>query len=184
MLPKKWCAFRPQYIYGPWTNKRDYIDWFLNRINHGLPLCIPGNGEQPVSLTHVSDIADLVSRVVGKEDVAANNYFNAGAGVCPSYNDVAKACGKALGKPVDIRQIPADSKTSFPFRPNAEGFANRVSKAAFALDWKGGNRTVLRDIPGFYVNNWAAENLHNAPPPDTSNDGLELENEESSKMAI
>jgi hypothetical protein len=21
VLPKKWCAFRPQYIYGPWTNK-------------------------------------------------------------------------------------------------------------------------------------------------------------------
>ena len=23
----KWCSFRPQYIYGPHTNKRDYLDW-------------------------------------------------------------------------------------------------------------------------------------------------------------
>merc|ERR1719161_2269881 len=30
-LPGKWASFRPQYIYGPYTNKRDYLDWFLKR---------------------------------------------------------------------------------------------------------------------------------------------------------
>ena len=23
-----WTSFRPQYIYGPKTNKRDYVDWY------------------------------------------------------------------------------------------------------------------------------------------------------------
>merc|ERR1740129_1132060 len=27
-LGLNWSAWRPQYIYGPKTNKRDYIDWF------------------------------------------------------------------------------------------------------------------------------------------------------------
>jgi nucleoside-diphosphate-sugar epimerase len=28
-----WTSFRPQYIYGPKTNKRDYLDWFFDRVS-------------------------------------------------------------------------------------------------------------------------------------------------------
>jgi len=55
-LPGKWCAFRPQYIYGPYTNKREYLDWFLQRASRGLPMPLPGDGTQPASLTHCEDV--------------------------------------------------------------------------------------------------------------------------------
>ena len=38
-------AFRPQYIYGPNANKFSYIDYFLDRIEAGKPVPIPGEGE-------------------------------------------------------------------------------------------------------------------------------------------
>ena len=47
-LPGRWTAFRPQYIYGPYTNKRDYLDWFLNRAARDLPMPVPADAQQPV----------------------------------------------------------------------------------------------------------------------------------------
>jgi nucleoside-diphosphate-sugar epimerase len=54
-------SFRPQYIYGPKANKHDYIDWYFDRLVRELPLPIPGDGHQKVSLTHSEDVASLVS---------------------------------------------------------------------------------------------------------------------------
>lgn len=31
-------SFRPQYIYGPKSNKNDYIDWFFDRLVRELPI--------------------------------------------------------------------------------------------------------------------------------------------------
>ena len=69
-LPGRWTAFRPQYIYGPYTNKRDYLDWFLNRAARDLPMPVPADAQQPVSVTHCEDVASLIGSVVGKEKEA------------------------------------------------------------------------------------------------------------------
>jgi nucleoside-diphosphate-sugar epimerase len=53
-------SFRPQYIYGPKANKHDYIDWYFDRLVRELPLPIPADGKQKVSLTHSEDVASLV----------------------------------------------------------------------------------------------------------------------------
>merc|ERR1711924_304427 len=66
-LPGRWTAFRPQYIYGPYTNKRDYLDWFLNRAARDLPMPVPADAQQPVSVTHCEDVASLIGSVIGKE---------------------------------------------------------------------------------------------------------------------
>ena len=56
-----WTSFRPQYIYGPKTNKRDYIDWFFDRVvREALP--IPNGGDQLVSLTNSVDVANSSPR--------------------------------------------------------------------------------------------------------------------------
>jgi nucleoside-diphosphate-sugar epimerase len=65
-----WTAFRPQYIYGPKTNKRDYIDWFIDRVVRDRVLPLPGDGNQRASLTNCEDVAAMLASVVGKEDVA------------------------------------------------------------------------------------------------------------------
>merc|ERR1711990_918204 len=61
-----YTAFRPQYIYGPKTNKRDYVDWFFHRVTRGRPCPLPGDGSQLASVSHVEDVAGMISAVVGK----------------------------------------------------------------------------------------------------------------------
>lgn len=59
---------RPQYIYGPLTNKRDYLDWFFDRVVHGLEFIpLPLHGDQLVALTHAEDVASMLASVVGNE---------------------------------------------------------------------------------------------------------------------
>lgn len=60
---------RPQYIYGPLTNKRDYLDWFFDRVVHGLEFVpLPLHGDQLVALTHAEDVASMLASVVGNEN--------------------------------------------------------------------------------------------------------------------
>lgn len=60
---------RPQYIYGPLTNKRDYLDWFFDRVVHGLEyIPLPLHGDQLVALTHAEDVAAMLASVVGNEN--------------------------------------------------------------------------------------------------------------------
>lgn len=173
-LKGKWCAFRPQYIYGPYTNKREYLDWFLARAARGLPMAVPGDAQQPVSLTHCADVADLLSSVVGNEQKAAGEVFNCGTSTMCSYDDVCLAAAAALGKPAPtVAALPVGTKSSFPFRPNAEGFAVRVRKAKDVLGWAGAQRDVLADLRGFYKDDFLALGL-DAGDLDTSNDQLDL----------
>lgn len=59
----------PQYIYGPLTNKRDYLDWFFDRAVHDLEMIpIPLHGDQLVAITHAEDVASMLVSVVGNEE--------------------------------------------------------------------------------------------------------------------
>jgi len=72
-LPYTWHL---QYIYGPLTNKRDYLDWFFDRVTRDRTVLLPKHGEQFTTLTHVEDIASLLASVVGNPK-AVNQVFNA-----------------------------------------------------------------------------------------------------------
>jgi len=172
-LPKKWSSFRPQYIYGPHTNKRSYLDWFLERAVRGLPLPVPGDASQPVNVAHCEDVASLLSSVVGKEDAAGGEVFNCGTSGNVSYKELCDAAGKAVGKDVEVVAIPAGTKTSFPFRPNQEGFYVSVNKAKEKLGWEGAKYNVLDDISaeGFYTKDFMSLGLDKGDI-DTSKDGI------------
>ena len=86
---------------------------------------------------------------------------------CPAQ---AKALGKSEALVV---ALPPDTKSSFPFRPNAEGFAVRVRKAMDVLEWPGATHDVLADLAGFYTEEFLALGLDKGDL-DTSKDGLEL----------
>lgn len=238
-LPGKWCAFRPQYIYGtcsrgmasahadvsfclsplwvrsvqssldrwgvqaeqsecakcpppphppgspnagpsppaaapagPLTNKRDYLDWFLARASRGLPQPIPGDGSQLASLTHCEDVAALLASVAGQEAKAAGQVFNCAAPATLTYSQVAELAAAASGKPANIQHLPAGTKTSFPFRPNQEGFYVNVKKAQSALGWQP-KHDVAKDLAkdGFYAKSFFELGLDKGEL-DTSKDGL------------
>jgi len=172
-LPNKWCAFRPQYIYGPATNKRDYLDWFLNRAARDIPMGVPGDAQQPVSITHVDDVAGMLACVVGNEAKAGGEIFNCGTSTMCAYDDVCIAAAEAFGKskPV-IASLKPDTKSSFPFRPNAEGFAVRTRKAKQVLGWGGAKNDVLADLKSWYKDDFLALGLEKGEL-DTSKDKLE-----------
>jgi len=172
-LPGKWCAFRPQYIYGPYTNKRDYLDWFLNRAARDLPMAVPADAQQPASVTHAEDVAALIASCVGKEADAGGEIFNCGTDKMCSYDDLCLAAAKALGKPEAlVVALPPDTKSSFPLRPNAEGFAVRTRKAKDVLGWGGAKHNVLDDLAGFYTQDFLALGLDKGDL-DTSKDELD-----------
>ena len=135
---------------------------------------VPADAQQPVSVTHCEDVASLIGSVVGKESEAGGEIFNCGTNKMCSYDDVCIAAAKALGKPEAlVVALPPDTKSSFPFRPNAEGFAVRVRKAMDVLDWPGAKHNVLDDLSGFYTEDFLALGLDKGDL-DTSNDKLEL----------
>ena len=133
---------------------------------------VPADAQQPVSVTHCEDVASLIGSVVGKESEAGGEIFNCGTNKMCSYDDVCIAAAQALGKEALVTALPPDTKSSFPFRPNAEGFAVRVRKVMSTLGWEGAKHNVLEDISkdGFYTKDPRAR----AGPGgfDTSKDGL------------
>ena len=147
-------SFRPQYIYGPKSNKNDYIDWYFDRLCRDLPLPIPGDGSQKVSLTNSEDVASLLSSVLDDEGAAVEQrFFNCGTDKLISYDDVAYMCAEAAGIPKDKVMIEHyDSelfgKAKFPFR--LTDFYVSPDTAKEKLGWAGPSHTLEDDLKWYY----------------------------------
>jgi nucleoside-diphosphate-sugar epimerase len=153
-------SFRPQYIYGPKANKYDYIDWYFDRLVRHLPLPIPGDGSQLVSLSHSEDVATLLSSPLSNQPAAINQrFFNCGTDQLISYNELAYQCAQVAG--IDRSQVMIENydakllgKGTFPFRPT--NFYVLPDKAKQLLGWKGASHTLLDDLKSFYYTNYIA----------------------------
>jgi nucleoside-diphosphate-sugar epimerase len=115
-------SFRPQYIYGPKANKYDYIDWYFDRLVRELPLPIPADGTQTVSLTNSEDVATVLASPLNDEAAAIKQrFFNCGTDQLVTYDEVAYLCAEAAGIPKDKVTIEhydheKFGKGKFPFR--------------------------------------------------------------------
>lgn len=156
-----WSAFRPQYIYGPKTNKREYIDWFLDRITRDLPFPLPGDGSFRTTLTNAEDVAGMLASVVGKEAAAAGQVFNCATDVLLSHKELVMLCAKAAGKdpeavmkkvvfydPAAFKGVELPKKGKFPFRES--NFGVGVQKAKDVLGWVP-KHTIEGDIAAYYA---------------------------------
>uniref|UniRef100_A0A7S3L685 NAD-dependent epimerase/dehydratase domain-containing protein n=1 Tax=Amphora coffeiformis TaxID=265554 RepID=A0A7S3L685_9STRA len=147
-------SFRPQYIYGPKANKYDYIDWYFDRIVRGLPLPIPGDGKQLVSLTNSEDVASLLAAPLLNEEAAVQQrYFNCGTDQLVSYDEVAYLCADAANVARDqlsIEHYDADKfgKANFPFR--LTNFYVAPDKAKEVLGWPGPSHSLKDDLPAYF----------------------------------
>ena len=145
-------SFRPQYIYGPKSNKYDYIDWFLDRITRDLPLPIPGDGTQIVSLTHSEDVASLLASVLDSPDAAIEQcIFNCGTDQLVTYNEVAELCAQVAGKDKpDFYYYNPDEfgKGTFPFRMT--DFYVSPDMAKSKLGWPGAKHSLKDDLPWYF----------------------------------
>ncbi|CAM9114792.1 unnamed protein product [Chrysoparadoxa australica] len=171
-----WTSFRPQYIYGPKTNKRDYLDYFFDRVVWKMrPLPVPVHGDQFVSITHAADVASMLASVVGN-DKAPGQVFNCGSDRYITYNELVRQVAKVTGAEEDIEKNyydPADfdlKKGWFPFRNNH--FFVSSDKAQSLLGWKP-KHNLLEDLKWYYEGYKAAGKEENAPDF-TQVDGLRV----------
>jgi len=154
-----WSAYRPQYIYGPKTAKRDYIDWFLDRITRDLPILLPVDGSLRTTLTNAEDVAGMLASVVGAEDSAKYQVFNCATDVRLSHNEVVRAVATAVGKdpeavmktvvyydPAALKGVELPKKGKFPFRETHFGVG--VDKAKVVLGWAP-KHTFEGDLPAY-----------------------------------
>lgn len=145
------ASFRPQYIYGPKSNKWDYIDWYFDRLVRGAPLPIPGDGSQKVSLTNSEDVASLLASVLNDEAAAAEQtFFNCGTSDLVTYDEVALLCAEAAGVAnVDIHHYDVGlGKAKFPFR--LSDFYVVPDMAVAKLGWEGPKHTLKDDLGWYY----------------------------------
>ena len=131
-----WTSFRPQYIYGPYTNKRDYLDFFFNRAARNMPIPCPEGGEQGLCCTNAEDVAALLATPVANP-AAVGEVFNCGTNEIVTYNKLIAMVGDCTGTKPEISYVDKDKakELKFPFRPNPEGFYVDVSKAKKTLGW-------------------------------------------------
>lgn len=149
-------SFRPQYIYGPKSNKHDYIDWYFDRIVRDLPLPIPGDGSQKVSLTNSEDVASLLASVLNDEEAAKEQkFFNCGTDDLPTYDEVAFMCAEAAGVSKDAVKIEhydgeKYGKAKFPFRLTNFYVAPDMAKSK--LGWAGPKHSLKGDLQSYFEN--------------------------------
>jgi len=149
-------AFRPQYIYGPKSNKWDYIDWYFDRIVRKAPLPIPGDGSQKVSLTNAEDVASLLASVLNDEAAAVEQtFFNCGTSQLVTYDEVASLCAEAAGTDgANIEHYDSSlGKAKFPFR--LTDFYVAPDMAMSKLGWEGPKHNLKEDL-GWYFESYQA----------------------------
>lgn len=117
--------FRPIYIIGQHTSKREYIDFFFNRLVRDRPIPIPGSGDELTSITDVRDIATLLASAIGKD--LKDNTFNCVNTRAVTFDAMIQMCAEACGRAITtIKYDPKKMeklidgftvKEAFPFRP-------------------------------------------------------------------
>ena len=143
---------RPQYIYGPKSNKR-YLDFFLGRVHRKVPVPLPLHGEQLLSLTHIDDACQLIARAVGNPS-ALNQVFNCGtdryitySGLCNALHDIYATPNEERSflyyEPKDFDKWDGNTLQEFPFR--RETFIVSPSKAKHVLGFAP-KHSLLKDL--------------------------------------
>jgi nucleoside-diphosphate-sugar epimerase len=115
-------SFRPTYIVGP-GNYNPVESWFFDRIVHGRPVPLPGDGSTITQLGHVSDLAAAMARCIEVE-AAANRIYNCTGSQGVTFRGLVQAAARACGRDpetVEIRSFdPAGlekkARKAFPLR--------------------------------------------------------------------
>jgi nucleoside-diphosphate-sugar epimerase len=115
-------SFRPTYIYGP-GNYNPVESWFFDRIVHGRPVPLPGDGSTITQLGHVHDLATAMARCLDVE-AAANRIYNCSGAKGVTFRGLVAAAARACGvdpEAVEIRSfdpsgLETKARKAFPLR--------------------------------------------------------------------
>jgi len=133
-------SFRPTYIVGP-GNYNPVESWFFDRIVHGRPVPLPGDGSTITQLGHVRDLAGAMARCIGV-DAAANRVYNCSGRQGVTFLGLVHAAAVAAGRDpssVEIRSFdPAglDKKARKAFPLRLAHFLTDITRVRRELAWE------------------------------------------------
>ena len=163
-------SFRPTYIVGA-GNYNPVESWFFDRIVHGQPVPLPGDGSTITQLGHVNDLATAMALSIGV-DAAANRIYNCSSVQGISFRGLVAAAARACGKDpaaVEIRSFDPSSldkkaRKAFPLR--LAHFLTDVQRVQRELAWTP-RYSVEAALEDSYSNDYA---LRMPTSPDFSGD--------------
>jgi nucleoside-diphosphate-sugar epimerase len=167
-------SFRPTYIVGP-GNYNPVESWFFDRIVHGRPVPLPGDGSTITQLGHVSDLAAAMARCIEVE-AAANRIYNCTGSQGISFRGLVAAAARACGtdpQTVEIRSFdPAglDKKARKAFPLRLAHFLTDTHRVRRELAWEPAF-DLEATLADSYTNDYA---LRMPTTPDFSGDGALL----------
>jgi nucleoside-diphosphate-sugar epimerase len=151
-------SFRPTYIVGA-GNYNPVESWFFDRIAHGRPVPLPGDGDTITQLGHVNDLAAAMARSIGV-DAAANRIYNCSSAQGISFRGLVAAAARACGKDpaaVEIRSFnPAglDPKARKAFPLRLAHFLTDIHRVQRELAWTP-QYDVERSLADSFTNDYA-----------------------------
>jgi nucleoside-diphosphate-sugar epimerase len=163
-------SFRPTYIMGA-GNYNPVESWFFDRIVHGRPVPLPGDGSTITQLGHVNDLATAMALSLGV-DAAANRVYNCSSVQGITFRGLVAAAARACGKDpasVEIRSFdPAglDKKARKAFPLRMAHFLTDVTRVQRELAW-----TPAYSVEAAMVDNYVNDYAKRMPTsPDFSSD--------------
>eukprot|EP00271_Cylindrocystis_brebissonii_P010246 TRINITY_DN26388_c0_g1_i1.p1 TRINITY_DN26388_c0_g1~~TRINITY_DN26388_c0_g1_i1.p1 ORF type:complete len:448 (+),score=82.09 TRINITY_DN26388_c0_g1_i1:58-1344(+) len=132
-----WTSVRPVYIYGP-LNYNPVEEWFFQRLAVGRPIPVPNSGMQVTQLGHVKDLARAFVLMLGNPK-AYKQVYNISGPKYVTFDGIANACAKAMGKPApelvhfNPKNFDFGKKKGFPLRD--QHFFASNEKAERDLGW-------------------------------------------------
>ena len=151
-------SFRPTYIVGA-GNYNPVESWFFDRIVHGRPVPLPGDGSTITQLGHVNDLATAMALSIGV-DAAANRIYNCSSVQGITFRGLVAAAARACGKDpaaVEIRSFdPAglDKKARKAFPLRLAHFLTDVTRVQRELAWTP-TYSVEQAMADSYANDYA-----------------------------
>lgn len=133
-------SFRPTYIVGP-GNYNPVESWFFDRIVHGRPVPLPGDGSTITQLGHVGDLAAAMARCIDVE-AASNRIYNCTGRQGVTFRGLVESAARAAGKDpaaVEIRSFdPAglDKKARKAFPLRLAHFLTDITRVRRELAWE------------------------------------------------
>ena len=115
-------SFRPTYIVGP-GNYNPVESWFFDRIVHGQPVPLPGDGSTITQLGHVDDLAAAMARCIEVE-AATNRIYNCTGSQGVTFRGLVAAAARACGqdpaavaiRSFDSAGLDKKARKAFPLR--------------------------------------------------------------------
>ena len=163
-------SFRPTYIVGA-GNYNPVESWFFDRIVHGRPVPLPGDGSTITQLGHVNDLATAMALSIGV-DAAANRIYNCSSVQGISFRGLVAAAARACGKDPDTVEtrsfdpsaLDKKARKAFPLR--LAHFLTDVQRVQRELAWTP-RYSVEAALEDSYTNDYA---LRMPTSPDFSGD--------------